>query len=128
MTDYPPSNPQISVLVAGITAAFGIAVISSGLYRYFMEPGGDNGLWFGLITGAAALLAAWLQTKSRWRAPGLWLALIAGLLVGGWFSYENFVKQKFELRMYLMIGVATLLLAALAASAISQQRRKSGNQ
>jgi len=102
-------------IVPLITACFGVAVILSGLYRYFLEPGGSAGLWFGLVMGGMALLAALLQ-RTRLSLLGDGLAAIAALFVGGWFCYENFGKGKHEIRMYLMIFVSAVELAVLVAS------------
>jgi len=89
-------------MLALITACFGITVILSGLYRYFMEPGGSAGLWFGLVMGGLALVGAILQL-TKVPAVGDVLAVLAAIFVGGWFCFENFGKSKHEIRMYLMI-------------------------
>ena len=102
-------------IVSSITASFGVAVILSGLYRYYTADGGSNGLWFGLVMGGMALLAALLQ-RTRLALLGDALAAVAALFVGGWFCYENFGKGKHELRMYLMIFVSAVELAVLVAS------------
>lgn len=98
--------------VSVMTVVFGAAVILSGLYRYFLEPGGIKGLWFGLVMGAVAVLGA-LLLRTRAVLPGLGLAALTALLVGGWFSYENFGEAKHELRMYLMILVSLVELGFL---------------
>ena len=108
-------------IVASVTACFGVAVILSGLYRYFMEPGGTSGLWFGLVMGALALLASLLQ-MTRISVVGDLLALVVALFVGGWFCYENFGKAKHELRMYLMIVVSAAELAVLVVSRVRRKK------
>ena len=113
-------------LVSATTACFGVAVISSGLYRFFMEPGGAAGLWFGLVMGGLALLAALLQ-RTRLAVAGDSLAALAALFVGGWFCYENFGKSKHELRMYLMILASAIELAVLAALWFCRVRNTRGN-
>ena len=95
-----------------VTALYGLAVVLSGLYRYFMESGGEKGLWFGLVMGGLVLVASWLQSTRR-PILGDVLALLAVLFVGGWFSFENFAKAKHELRMYLMIFLSIIELAVL---------------
>ena len=109
-------------VLASITACFGVAVILSGLYRYFMEPGGEKGLWFGLAMGGLALLGALLQ-RTRLAVVGDLLAAVAALFVGGWFCWENFGKGKHEVRMYLMILVSIVELAVLAAWWVPRERR-----
>ncbi len=108
-------------MVAAVTACFGVAVILSGLYRYFMEPGGTSGLWFGLVMGAAALVASLLQT-TRISLVGDLLAMVVACFVGGWFCYENFAKGKHELRMYLMIAVSAAELAMLMVCWVRRKR------
>jgi len=103
------------------TACFGAAVILSGLYRYFMDPGGSAGLWFGLVMGGLALLAALLQ-RTRLPLLGDCLAVTAALFVGGWFCYENFAKSKHEPRMYLMILASGIELAILTAFLLCGKR------
>ncbi len=107
-------------IVASATACFGVAVILSGLYRYFMEPGGTSGLWFGLVMGVLALLASLLQITRIWLAGDL-LAMVVASFVGGWFCYENLAKGKHELRMYLMIFLSAVELGVLV---VSWARRK----
>lgn len=94
------------------TASFGIAVILSGLYRYCMEPGGTAGLWFGLVMGGLALLAATLQMTRLSRAGDALAAMVA-IFVGGWFCYSMFAKSKYELRLYLLILASLIELAFL---------------
>lgn len=99
--------------ISAATACFGIAVVSSGLYRFLMQPDGAKALWFGAVVGGAAVLAAFLQ-RTRGAALGDAIAVVAGLLVGGWFCFENFVQAKHEPRMYAMIALALVLLTILA--------------
>lgn len=106
------------------TACFGGVVILSGFYRYFVEAnGGENGLWFGLVMGGIALIAAMLQ-RTRSFLAGDCLAVVTSLLVGGWFCYENFAKGKHELRMYLMILAAIAELATLPAYYASKWKER----
>jgi len=102
-------------IVFFVTLIFGISVIASGFYRYFIEGnGGEAGLWFGVVMGGLALLAACLQRGGTKIARcGEWIALTIALFVGGWFGYENFGKGKRELRMYLMIFLALAELLVL---------------
>jgi len=95
-----------------VTITFGVAVILSGLYRYFMEPGGIKGLWFGLVMGGVALAGAFVM-RTRLPIIGLLLAAVVALFVGGWFCFENFAQGKHELRMYLMIVVSAVELAVI---------------
>ena len=103
------------VFVAWTTACFGVAVILSGVYRYFMEPGGATGLWFGVVMGGVALIGSLLQ-RTRLAVVGDLLAAVAALFVGGWFCYENFAKGKHDIRMYLMILVSAVELTALVVA------------
>lgn len=106
--------------VAQFTAGYSLAVMASGVYRYFGEPGGANGLWFGVVMGGTGLLAATLQAGGR-RFGGNGLAILVALLVGGWFAWENFVQQKHQVRMYLMIGLSLGELAVVALAGWSQR-------
>lgn len=99
--------------LCSITACFAVAIILSGLYRYLMEPGGVKGLWFGAVMGVLALLAARLQ-RAQQPLAGHLLAFLVAVFVGGWFVFENFVQAKHEPRMYLMIVLSVIELAALA--------------
>jgi len=90
-----------------VVGLFGLPVIASGLWRFFSAEGGHAGLWFGIVMGCTASGSAVLFHSSQIRiAIGLaWLAI---LLVGGWFSYESFVKkglESAETRQLIIIGI-----------------------
>jgi|GEM_PF-2739694 len=102
-------------------SGFGIAVILSGLYRYFMEPNGSAGLWFGLAMGAMALIGA-LLLKMKHRVPGAILTLLATLFVGGYFTFSCISKGKHEIRVYLMILFSIATLIVFVASWIGQKK------
>ena len=87
------------------TGVYGIAVIASGLYRYFSEEGGEKGLWFGLVMGTLALAAACLVWAQR-PLTGKLLAWVVVAFVGGWFIYETSIEKGWgqgDLRMYTII-------------------------
>ncbi|MDY0165598.1 MAG: hypothetical protein RBS80_03595 [Thermoguttaceae bacterium] len=108
-------------LLCSVTACFGAAVILSGLYRYVMEPGGDKGLWFGVVMGLWALFAAWLQ-RAKQPLAGHLLAAVVAVFVGGWFAFENFGEAKHEVRMYVMIALSIIQLAVLAIAWVRRGR------
>lgn len=92
------------------TAIFAVAVIASGLWRFFSAEGGQAGLWFGLLMGGLGLVAASLFATGKPRA-GTILAWICLSLVGGWFCYESFVKKGFanaETRQLIIISITIL--------------------
>ncbi len=108
-----------SLSPAKVQTTFGFATLTSGLYRYAFAEGGEKGLWFGVCLATIAWVAAWASRgsnqglgKRRW-ARGLgWLAIAT---VGGWFSYESFVKESLTQthpRHWIMVLVS---LAAAAA-------------
>ncbi len=74
--------------------AYGLAVIVSGLIRFFSAVGGTNGLGFGLVMGGWALVAAVLLLL-RWKVLGLILGWSAVLIVGTWFCLELQDKDSF---------------------------------
>ena len=87
------------------TALYGLAVIASGLFSLLSEEGGKAGLWFGLVLGGTALGASCLLWANR-RIVGAILAWGAVGFVGGWFTYDSFIKEGFshlDFRMCLMI-------------------------
>ena len=91
-----------------VASVFGIAVIGSGLMRYLGQPNGEKGLWFGVVMGGIALLAAvcfryGMVTPAR---VMIWLSI---LFVGSWFIYEALIKKGFgeaEPRMLVIIGLS----------------------
>ncbi len=94
------------------SATFGLCVIASGLWRFLSAEGGHAGLWFGLVMGSASLLSSWLFLKDR-VVPARVLIWTSLVIVGGWFSYESFIKKGLanaELRQLIIIGV-TLVTA-----------------
>ncbi len=95
---------NIRIFVAGF---YGVAVIASGLMRYLSQPDGDKGLWFGVIFGAVALLAAFLLARNKRlvSAALLWTSIV---FVGGWFVYEALIKKGIsnsEPRQLVIIGL-----------------------
>jgi hypothetical protein len=112
------STAQRIALALGL---FGLAVIGSGLFRYLTDPGGQNGLYFGLVMGgialAGALLAAFNQILAARLVGGLGIAFV--LL---WFGYDlfqdlsrNFVITGTEIRKSLILaaGVVAALVIYL---------------
>lgn len=109
-------------LATWTTACFGIAVIVSGLYRFFMEPDGATGLWFGLVMGGVALVAAQLQ-RTRFSTVGIGMGFAVALLVGGWFCFEVFGKGEHAIRRYLIILAALVDLSFVAAYLLGRPRK-----
>lgn len=100
---------------------FALVEIGSGVWRFLTTPAGQNGLYFGLITGGIALLGALLAWFGQ---------MLAGRIVGGlgialtllWFCYDlykdlqaNIAIGPTEIRKLLVIGVgvAALVVACL---------------
>ena len=95
-------------LPAAIALLYGLCVIGNGMVRYFSEPDGETGLWFGVVMGAFAVLAA-LFFALRKSAIGNALIGFAILVVGGWFVYEAFVEkgiQSAEPRMLIIVALS----------------------
>ena len=105
-----------------VTTVFGLSVITSGLWRYFSAEGGEAGLWFGLVMGGLALVAAGLFF-TRKQLPATILVWLCIAFVGGWFCYESFIKKGFanaETRQLIIIGL-TGLTALFHLSAIKKR-------
>lgn len=105
-----------SMTKSKILLFYGLAIYGSGLSRYFFFPGGENGLWFGLVMGSLALLGGVCFAKGKVRAGGV-LGSLAILFTGGWYAWECFVIKGFaqaewrQLTMILVsIVVATFLI------------------
>lgn len=93
---------------------FGLAVIASGCWRYFGQEGGDKGLWFGVVMGTLALLAA--LSMGRRPAMATLLAWISVLFVGGWFGYEALIKKGWadaEPRQLIVLGCSIVTAGVL---------------
>lgn len=93
-------------------SGYGVAVIGSGLWAWFVN-GGSKGLWFGLVMGLGAVGAARLLAQGK-KGLGLGIASFCILVVGGWFVYEVFVRKGGDAspRLYLMIA-ASLVAGSL---------------
>ena len=79
------------------------------------SPGGENGLWFGLVMGTLALLGSWLLSKGK-TLPGLVLAALTLAFTGGWYAWECFVIKGFadaEWRQLIMIMVSVVVALLL---------------
>ncbi len=106
--------------LAAAIGVFGLAVIGSGLIRYLTTPGGENGLYFGLVMGGLAVVGARLAALNQ---------MLAGRIVGGlavafvclWFGYDlykdsqaaNFVFGSAEVRKVIVLALGALTAAAL---------------
>ena len=98
---------------AFVTALFGWAVIGSGLWRFLSREGGQAGLWFGIVMGGLALVAAtlFLFRMPKYAAIVTWVCLA---FVGGWFCYEALIKKGLavaETRQLVIIGLTTATAA-----------------
>ncbi len=98
-------------MLIGYSLFYGVAVIASGLYRVLAEPGGETGLWFGLVMGSLLLLSTLLFKKFRYLAA--LSLLIVTLMVGGWFVFENFFENKHQIRMYVIIILSVIEIAVV---------------
>jgi hypothetical protein len=108
-----------------VSAFYGLAIIASGMLRYFGEPGGHTGLWFGIVFGTLSLIAAFCFSKSRQRL-GMSLMWVSVLFVGGWFFYEAVIKKgvmNAEPRLLVMI----ILSIAVAVLTILGGKSKQAN-
>lgn len=101
---------------------YGFAVIASGVWCHFAEPGGGEALWFGLVMGAVVLGGAVLLSRGRRRA-GHALALTALAFVAGWFTYEALIEHGGN-REPRQLFVAAWSFVQLAAAV--RHLRKSG--
>lgn len=91
---------------------YALVVAGSGLLRTLLSGSGTTGLWFGLAMGALALGSSVALARSA-RGLAYLPGALALALVGGWFAYECFVRNRFaqaELRQ-LAILVLTIVLA-----------------
>jgi hypothetical protein len=90
---------------------YGVIVVASGCYRYFSRPDGEKGLYFGLVMGALALVAAWLLGRGRALA-GHAAGLCSVGCVLGWFLFEALIKDggSHELRLLLVAGISIVQL------------------
>ena len=107
-----PRKNQIRMLLA---AFFGLAVLTSGFWRYFSAEGGHAGLWFGVVMGGLALTGSWLFLQGRitLASTATWTSLA---FVGGWFVYESFVKKGLadaETRQLLIIALTTIAIVTM---------------
>ena len=94
-----------------VAGFYGLCVVASGLMRYFLEPGGETGLWFGIVFGLLAWIAALCFGSNK---TGIARALlsICVVFVGGWFFYEALIKKGFadaELRMLFLIVLSVIV-------------------
>ena len=105
-----------------VALLYGTTVIVSGLFRYFGEPNGQTGLWFGIVLGSLALAAGFLfHVRQNIVASILiWVSIV---VVGGWFFYEACIKKgvfEAEIRLVIMVlisvTVAIFYFRALVAS------------
>lgn len=97
-----------------ILAAFGLATVASGVYRFASAEGGEKGLWFGIVMGGTGLGGAALLARGRRRA-GSALGWIAVVFVGGWFAYEALVKKGFDQAEPRQLA---LIVAAIAVAPV----------
>lgn len=95
---------------------YGLVVFGSGGYRYLSRPGGEKGLWFGLVLGAIAIAAAWLLRAGRERA-GNAAAFTSVGVVTGWCLYESLVKDggSRETRLLLVAAIGLVQIAIAIA-------------
>jgi hypothetical protein len=121
------SNPYMK---SRLLCFYGLAVIACGAYRYFFAPGGEKGLWFGLVMGSIALLGSLLLAKDK-KAAGLLTGFLSITFVEGWFCWECFVIKgldQAEPRQLLMIVVSTItgLLLAFSRKTSPSHQQKPG--
>lgn len=93
-----------------VAMIYGLLVIGSGLWRYLERPDGEKGLWFGVVMGSIALIAAVCFRLNR--STVAWSAILVSILfVGSWFVYEALIKKGFavaEPRMLAIIGLTVV--------------------
>lgn len=97
-------------------ALYGLIVVGSGMLRYFGQDGGETGLWFGIVMGTLALIAAAFFKFDR-KLPGHLIVWPTIAIVGGWFFYEALIKKGFahsETRQLVVIAVSVALAVAMA--------------
>ena len=101
-----------------VAAVYGLAVIASGMVRYFGQEGGATGLWFGLIMGLLAITAAIFFHFSK-KILGHCLIWSSLLVVGGWFVYEALIKKglaEAEPRQLMIIGISIVVAIVMTKS------------
>jgi len=100
---------------------YGLLVIASGCWRYAARPGGEKGLYFGLVMGALAIAAHVLLHRGHRRS-----AHVAGFtslgVVTGWFLYEALIRDGGSREPRLLIVAALGLLQA--GYALRQRRAR----
>lgn len=99
---------------------FGLAVIASGIWRFVSAEGGQIGLIYGLSMGSIALCSAsaFLIRHELSAQLSAWASL---LFIGGWFSYESFIKKglaEAESRQLFIIGLSVATAIVLVVFTI----------
>ena len=110
------SSQRINYRKTVAISLYGVAVIASGMMRYFGDDGGETGLIFGIVMGGISLIAASVFVlQKKWIASVLaWFSVI---VVGGWFVYEALIKkglQESETRQLVLI-VGSVIVAFMLA-------------
>lgn len=112
-------------------AMFGVAVLTSGCWRYFSAEGGHLGLYFGLVMSLVAFFACFLFANDK-TVPAYVASIVALGFVGGWFVYESFfVKglEDAETRQLIIIGITFATAAYLIRQSLqkSESAKKNGS-
>ncbi|MEM7454168.1 MAG: hypothetical protein AAF456_07410 [Planctomycetota bacterium] len=118
--DGKPTSGSGTVTLA--SAAYGLCVIGSGLWRYLGSEGGSTGLIFGFVMGAIALLASIAFFSAR-NVFGHILAWSSVIVVCGWFIYEAMIKKGFseaEPRQLIVIGISCIFVGILIRAGIGR--------
>lgn len=109
-----------------VALIYGLAVIASGMIRYLGSPGGDAGLWFGVVMGGLAVAASGCFWTDR-VLFGTILTWFTIAVVGGWFVFEALIEKgifEAEVRMLAILGItfaaAVYFLPRLFQSSKSQ--------
>lgn len=107
--------------LAAAIGAFGLAVIASGVIRMLTDARGHNGLYFGLVMGSIALVAAVLAVKRQF----LLARIVAGFAIAVvvlWFAFDMYkdLSRQFKIgepeirkTVLIILGVALTIIMTL---------------
>ena len=91
-------------------AAYGILVITSGIWRHVETGGSPEALWFGIVMGGLSFVAAGLMFAKYVKAS-YEVAIVPILFVGAWFIQRLFVHPTDGVSpRVILITTATMAL------------------
>jgi len=102
---------------------YGLVVYTSGFGRFFFFPGGEKGLYYGLVMGTLALRGSFFLSKGQ-VLRGAVLGDLAIAFTGGWYAWECFMIQGFleaEWRQLIMIVVSLLVVVLLRKKGVADK-------